>query len=71
MKMLSITPDGSTDSLDQLTDLVVENFSLIPNRNKDPLPAYYDEVFGEEQKGVSQSRRCIPQPELIAVDSRP
>lgn len=41
-----------TESLDELSDLVVRLFSAVPNRGRDALPMINDHPFGPEQKGV-------------------
>ncbi|KAI0310642.1 Metalloenzyme, LuxS/M16 peptidase-like protein [Amylostereum chailletii] len=47
------------DSLDDLADLVVENFSPILNRNKDPLPLVSENPFGDKEKGTLVSVQTI------------
>lgn len=40
------------DSLDDLTNLVVENFSSVLNRGQEPLPLILQNPFGSDEKGV-------------------
>ena len=49
-----------TESLDELTDLVVPLFSLIPNRGLDPRPTITTSPWGPDQMGVRPFRiYCI------------
>jgi hypothetical protein len=46
---------SNTDSLDELTDMVVPLFSPILNRQRDSLPMFSEHPFGPEESGVRRA----------------